>query len=445
MMNFGRRLVCALTLIGMFVWVTPWMNPVSWGQETPSAASKESTSADQGSIETPAATEEKPAATEETPAATEETPAATEEKPAATEENPAIVKEALPPKSGTVTVPETSTGPKKYTVKQGDTLWGISNAYLQDSFLWPKLWNNNQYIMNPDLIYPGNVLDLPGGEAAHAAHLEARVETARPANVPPPKVVEEAAPPPESEKRVEITPPEAPVPAARPLATDLLAASGYILTGQTASAIVVGARDNRELIGQDETAYLLPKEGSQPHVGDRFTVYRVVRKVYHPKTGKYLGDLIRILGQAEIIGADPKEKTVTSKVITSYDSIQTGDSLMPAPVQEESADQTGSIPSGPHDGFIVDVKENRVSQAQADVVYIDQGRSQGVHAGDRFEIVRDGDKTSYFSPGNGVRLPRRTVGELQVISVQDATATAQVVQSTEVIYKGDHFETPPSP
>jgi len=422
MMNFGRRWLSALTFIGMTLGATLWINPVGWSQETPSTTTSEPAPADQNT-------------TAETPTPTEETSAPQEEAP--------------PSQPGTVTVPETTTtpeattGPRKYTIKPGDTLWGITNAFFQDSFLWPKVWKHNQYILNPDLIYPGNVIDLPGGEAAQ---LETRVETARPVTAPPPRVVEEAAPSPEREKPVEIAPPEQPVPAAKPINMKLLAASGYILTGQSPAGVVVGSRDGRELNGQGDPAYLLPMEGAQPRVGDRYTVYRSVHKVYHPVTGQYLGDLIRILGQTEITGADPNEKTVTSKVITSYDAILPGDYVMSPPAPEDSVDQTTPPPpSGPLEGYIVEVKENKVDQALLDVVYLDRGRQDGVRSGDRFTIVRAGEKTSYFSPGRGVPLPRRIIGELQVLSVQDATATAKVVNSTEVIYKGDHFETPPAP
>ena len=50
---------------------------------------------------------------------------------------------------------------KEYTVHAGDTLWGISGKELNDKFLWPKIWKENQGITNPDKIYPGQTVRIP--------------------------------------------------------------------------------------------------------------------------------------------------------------------------------------------------------------------------------------------------------------------------------------------
>ena len=50
--------------------------------------------------------------------------------------------------------------PKSYIVKKGDTLWDISGIFLNQPWLWPKLWRLNPDINNPHLIYPGDELRL---------------------------------------------------------------------------------------------------------------------------------------------------------------------------------------------------------------------------------------------------------------------------------------------
>ncbi|TRX58152.1 LysM peptidoglycan-binding domain-containing protein [Thalassomonas sp. M1454] len=50
--------------------------------------------------------------------------------------------------------------PKTYVVVKGDTLWDISAMFLNEPWLWPKLWRLNPDIKNPHLIYPGDELRL---------------------------------------------------------------------------------------------------------------------------------------------------------------------------------------------------------------------------------------------------------------------------------------------
>ncbi len=49
----------------------------------------------------------------------------------------------------------------KYTIKDGDTLWDISVRAYGDGYRWPEIAKFNK-ISNPDLIYTGSLLTLPG-------------------------------------------------------------------------------------------------------------------------------------------------------------------------------------------------------------------------------------------------------------------------------------------
>jgi hypothetical protein len=57
-----------------------------------------------------------------------------------------------------------------YIIKKHDTLWDIAHALLGNPFAWPKIWEKNRYIQNPNLIYPGNTLLLSGDGTISAAN-----------------------------------------------------------------------------------------------------------------------------------------------------------------------------------------------------------------------------------------------------------------------------------
>ena len=50
---------------------------------------------------------------------------------------------------------------KTYTVKSGDTLWGIAKTFYGNGAQYSKIASANTGISNPNLIYPGQVLSIP--------------------------------------------------------------------------------------------------------------------------------------------------------------------------------------------------------------------------------------------------------------------------------------------
>jgi LysM repeat protein len=333
--------------------------------------------------------------------------------------------------------------PVKHLVQPGDTLWSISSAYLIDPFYWPKVWDANRSIKNPDRIYPGMSIMLPPPEV-----LQAKIDVpTQPMPVEPEPVEEEAGEEPVAKAPEGSLPsPTEPPPVTMeptmemPLDTTLLASVGFVLSGDVGrSGILVGAKDNRVLVGEGDIVYLRDGNKLNPKEGGQLLVYRSIRKVYHPKTGAYMGRLVVVLGTLRILETGPK--ITTAKIIKSYNYILSGDRVAPyEAIRLPSFEKKQTGESIQVKGYVVDVKEEKVAIGQFDVVYIDRGMKDGIGRGSSFKVIRDGDRTPYFSAGEGTLLPPRIIGELEVISANDHTATAKVRKSSEMINRGDRIE-----
>src|ERR1700692_2082712 len=72
--------------------------------------------------------------------------------------------------------PDPSTWPagsKTYTIKAGDTLWGVAQQFFKNAYMWPQLWEANTWITDAHWIYPGDVLLIDAETAKQIAATEA--------------------------------------------------------------------------------------------------------------------------------------------------------------------------------------------------------------------------------------------------------------------------------
>ena len=368
-----------------------------------------------------------------------------------------------------------------HTVAMGDTLWAISQRYLNNPFLWPQLWETNEHIINPHWIYPGDsILIRPVTLITDAG--------------PPP--VRPPAPPPEPARQIQLpsrpnltmeTLPEAPPvvfnlpdlpPVSEVKASDLYC-SGFITTMEVSEdlRVMVKFPATESVIATDaDYVYLSRGSSSGITVGDLFTAVRKTRSVGSMRGG--VGSLgIHYLesGQMRVIMVQPEFSV--ARVVHACDGIQVGDQLvgfqeinfpdLPEnrafdPMMPSTGGTTGAIAitrdalstSGSTlfkttsvvpgtGGRLGGISRGLAGSGQ--IVYIDLGTQDGIRIGDLFLIYRplESSVSLYRLSGDAARRlagQREVLGELVVLKVNERSASALITFSSGGVSPGDSVE-----
>lgn len=92
-------------------------------------------------------------------------------------------------------------------------------------------------------------------------------------------------------------------------------------------------------------------------------------------------------------------------------------------------------------GFVIEAEElNKEALAEDDIVYIDKGDEDDIRPGDVFFVINQGPKIYHPVKNNYLGILYSTRGIIQVLCVQEKTATAKIIRSYDVILRGDIIE-----
>jgi LysM repeat protein len=344
-----------------------------------------------------------------------------------------------------------ATAPMHYTVKQGDTLWGIASMYLKDPWLWPEVWVINPQVANPHLIYPGDKLALAYGaggipqvmlEQAGMVRLDPALRSA---------AIDSSIP----------TIPYSAIAAflSRPtvMTEDEIRHAPYVLA----------FRDLHQTGGSDNEVYLRNLKGAVPN--SRFAIVHVAGPLVDPDDGRTVG--YEGVYTATALVERPGEVTKAILIDPAQETLA-GDRLLSAEASEIPATFTLSVPSGDVHGVIIGVVDGITAPngrpacqgcgldlvGQYDVVVINRGKRHGLQPGNVLaidhvgETVRDlfrggnsiGSNTTGFATSFApkVKLPNERAGTLFVFRVFDRVSYGLVVGADNAIYRGDLVRTP---
>jgi hypothetical protein len=334
-------------------------------------------------------------------------------------------------------------GTRHYVVQYGDTLWDIAGTYLGNPYYWRDIHQQNPFITDPNLIYPGDILGIASGLPTEPGEPEAVAEAPTGKRIARPWYGV-AAPEPQ-----ELPSPTYPYPVVP--STELIEAIGYIVPY---SMQELQAADFGQVSGVAEgenTGRIFDSESKRPGLlygdiiyidrgfeddmreGDVYLAFRPFREVRHPLTDELIGTQIDILGRIRVKTMEPGISA--AEIIKSYNYIEHGDPIMPIsevslPLQKPELGNAQSYGFKVGNQLIAHIIAEQVGQnimSDGDIVFLDVGAAQGVQPADNFIIFRE--------VGEGY--PKQSIGRLTVLSVQEQTSVAAITYSVKAIELGE--------
>lgn len=321
-----------------------------------------------------------------------------------------------------------------YTIRSGDTLWNVSQSVMRDARGWPKLWALNPTISNPHWIYPGQVVRLREGEGEVEEEGEEAEGPAARAN--PAASVSLSA-----EPRPLVAP-------ARSSARAMngrgdvapLRQLGFVDEGSLrAAGTVNGSLEEKIMLATGDQAYVEFPAGKPPRVGARLSVYDVdgEHPLRSPGSDTTLGHLVRVCGDI-IIDEVSARNVASGHLVSLAGPVERGYRVGPVIPQLRAvaprpnrAQVTAQIVASVDPSSLI---------ANQMFVILDRGRHQGVEAGNRFLVLRQGDGLKRFLESwdtSDPRFPAYAVAEIVAVDVGDQTTVGWISRGSRELHVGD--------
>lgn len=316
-----------------------------------------------------------------------------------------------------------SDAPLIYTVKPGDTLWGIANRFLLDPWQWPEVWYVNDQIANPHQIYPGDVLKL--------VYVNGRPRLLRDSDTASLGV--ERLSPQVRELPLDSAIPTIPLEAIR----NFLRGPRLVTNDELSTSPYVLAFADEHLIGGSGVQIFvqnLPESSA-------FN-YAVVRRgqIYRdPDNGDLLGYEAIPVGEAEVRDFGAPSTAVLSR---TFREALIGDRLLTAEPEAFSENFYPRAPDADIDGRIIAVTDGVAQIGQYYIVAMNRGTDHGLEPGHVLDILQAGRRAPDPYSIRSIALPETFAGQLIVFKVTPRVSYGLVMSVTEPVHVLDKVEKP---
>ena len=337
----------------------------------------------------------------------------------------ATTQSSVPEYSGPVVervnepTPIASNAPNEYVVQAGDTLWDIASMFLNDPWFWPEIWHINPEIVNPHLIYPGDVLGL--------VYINGQ-----------PRVTPVVASTYRLSPQARITPISQAVTSIPYESVSAFLASGAVLERGQADRMpyMIQARGDHLVASAGNEIYVRGLESAP--LGSRYNLVQIGDALVDPDDNKLIGYRGKFVGEGTLRrSGDPGTVALTD---TSQEVVP-GDKLLPETVDIPLNFYPRS-PSTAIDGRIISVHGGVTQIGQYQVVVLNRGDNHGLATGDILTVYQTGQTINDRWGGGKVRLPDEPAGTLMVFKVYDRISLGLIMEATQPIHILDTVRNP---
>ena len=316
-------------------------------------------------------------------------------------------------------VPLAEGHPNEYVVQVGDTLWDIAATFLKDPWFWPEIWYVNPDIVNPHLIYPGDVIGL--------VYIDGQ-----------PRITNVRASTFRLSPQARVTPLNEAVTSIPYEDVAAFLSSGAILEKKQADSLpyLLQSRGDHLLASAGNEIYVRGLTDTAP--GTRYQLVTVSDPLHDPDDNRLIGYVGIPVGEGRLRrGGDPATVTLTD----TYMEAKPGDRLLP----EDDDIPLNFFPRAPSttvEGRIISVVGGVSQIGQYMVVVVNRGTNNGLAVGDVLSVFQTGEEIHDRFGGGKVTLPEEQAGTVMIFKTFDRISYGLVVHATQAIHIHDTIRNP---
>ncbi len=328
--------------------------------------------------------------------------------------------------------------PAIHVVRKGDTLWDLCGSYYSNPWGWPKVWSYNPQVVNPHWIYPGDQLRLrdPNDSGQRRSPLASGT----------------GGSPLFAAGKRGMSP-----------STVFLRDQGFL--GDPKRDVwgeLVGSAEDQMLLSNGNHVYLKMRPGVELKPGQTLTIFTPVRKPEPvPGARNPPGEIVSVKGTIKIDQFNAKTRVARGEVVEALDVIERGYRVGPV------GRQFDVVPPKPASRTV----QTRVLSSvyphqvigQNQLAFMDHGSEDGLEAGTRLFVLRQGDMwKNTLTHGNSMlkyrmkiessksadvestpiadddkQFPSEVVAELRVLRAEKYSSIAIVIETRRELEPGD--------